>query len=318
MPCPLRIQFEGAFYHIMIKGYKKECVVNKQKRTSDIFHSPDDYQRFTEDLKFVSQAYNFIIHAFCLMSNHVHLFCETPIANLSEAMQRLNTRYKSYYNKKYKRKEGSVFRRRYKSILIDSDNYAGALSRYIHRNPIGSLVANAEEWLYSSCKDYFTGTRQYPFVEKNLVYNSFHSDINCARKMMKEFHYDESAKSWKPEDFMFGNSILGSEDFFIRHKQHIKELQNDCEFSGLAFLKQSDKLPSLKKFISDLKLPWREQRNYLAYALRTKTAMNTQEINDELGLKLSASALANRIRRVKSKSKNDSEVAKILLAIDKM
>lgn len=57
----------------------------------------------------VTESHNLVVYAFCIMSNHVHLYVETPEANLSIAMHHLLNRYKAYYNKKHKRMEGNVF-----------------------------------------------------------------------------------------------------------------------------------------------------------------------------------------------------------------
>jgi len=69
------------------------------------------------------------------MSNHFYLLLETPLVNISEFMRQFNIIYTSYYNRKYKR-VGHLFQGRYKSILVQKDNYLHILSRYIHFNPV--------------------------------------------------------------------------------------------------------------------------------------------------------------------------------------
>jgi len=69
------------------------------------------------------------------MSNHYHLLVETPKANLSQIMKHINGLYTQRYNRKHK-KDGTLFRGRYKSVLVDEDSYLLQLTRYIHRNPL--------------------------------------------------------------------------------------------------------------------------------------------------------------------------------------
>jgi len=121
----LRIEYEGAFYHITTRG-------NERK---EIFNNESDKAKFIDYLKQAFERFKVIIHVYCLMDNHYHLLMETPKANLSKAMHFINSGYTMFYNKKYRR-TGHLFQGRYKSILVDKDNYATALSSYIHLNPL--------------------------------------------------------------------------------------------------------------------------------------------------------------------------------------
>jgi REP element-mobilizing transposase RayT len=97
---------------------------------------------FLDLLLQIHRRYRFEIHAYCLMPNHYHILVRTPLANLSRGMRHLDGLYTQYYNRKYK-KDGALFRGRYKSILIDTENYLLRLSRYIHLNPVkAGLVIN--------------------------------------------------------------------------------------------------------------------------------------------------------------------------------
>ena len=90
------------------------------------------------------------MHSYCLMPNHYHLLLETPDSNLSRLMQQLNGRYTQSFNRRRKR-VGPLFQGRYKAILLDKDQYALALSRYIHLNPVkAKLVTQPEAYEWSS------------------------------------------------------------------------------------------------------------------------------------------------------------------------
>jgi hypothetical protein len=88
------------------------------------------------------------------MPNHYHIVVRTPLANLSDGMRHLDCLYTKYHNKKYQ-KDGALFRGRYKSILVDAENYLLTLSRYIHLNPIrANIVKHPAKYRWSSYKFY--------------------------------------------------------------------------------------------------------------------------------------------------------------------
>jgi REP element-mobilizing transposase RayT len=125
MPRPLRIEYENAFYHVMNRG----------RGRAKIFHGDNYYLAFLETLSEVHTRFNCVIHAYCLMGNHYHLLIETPNSNLSRIMRHINGVYTQRYNR-LKKTDGSLFRGRFKAILVDKDEYIMQLTRYIHRNPI--------------------------------------------------------------------------------------------------------------------------------------------------------------------------------------
>ena len=120
----LRIEYEGAWYHIMNRGAGKQI----------IFHNETHYNLFLKLLSEIHNRYRIEVHAYCLMNNHYHLLIRTPLANLSRAMRHINGVYSQRYNGLQKT-DGPLFRGRFKSIIIDSENYLLRLSRYIHLNP---------------------------------------------------------------------------------------------------------------------------------------------------------------------------------------
>jgi REP-associated tyrosine transposase len=83
MARPLRIEYEGAFYHVTSRG-------NERKR---IFSAKADYNQFKTYLKKAWEKYGCQLHCYVLMQNHYHLVMETPEGNLSQVMQYLNGSY---------------------------------------------------------------------------------------------------------------------------------------------------------------------------------------------------------------------------------
>ena len=80
MARPLRIEYEGAFYHVTSRGNMRQ----------EMFLDAEDYTRFLTTLSEVVERYRWIVHAYCLMRNHYHLLVETPERNLSSGMRQLN------------------------------------------------------------------------------------------------------------------------------------------------------------------------------------------------------------------------------------
>jgi len=98
MARPLRVEYEGALYHITSRGNARE----------KIFLADGDRSEFLGVLGEVVARFEWICHAYCLMSNHYHLLVETPSPNLSKGMQLLNGVYTQRFNRTTNR-TGHVF-----------------------------------------------------------------------------------------------------------------------------------------------------------------------------------------------------------------
>ena len=144
MARPLRIEYSGAFYHVTSRGNERKAVYKSQR----------DREKFFSYLESATERYGAVVHIFCLMDNHYHLLIETPSGNLSQIMHHINGAYTTYFNTKRER-SGHLFQGRYRAILIEVDEYAKELSRYIHLNPVRAGIAeNPEEYRWSSCQYY--------------------------------------------------------------------------------------------------------------------------------------------------------------------
>ncbi len=137
---PLRIEYNGAFYHVVTHGNGRLW----------LFKENSDYNYFLDILGIGVKKFKVKVHAFVLMRNHIHLLIETPLGNLSTFMKFVLSRYGSKYNKKSKR-HGSVFKSRYGSFLVQKDKYYLTLIRYIYQNPVkAKIVDRAEDYRWSS------------------------------------------------------------------------------------------------------------------------------------------------------------------------
>ena len=121
MARPLRIEFPDAVYHVS----------NYSLDNRRVFPSAKYYDAFLEGLGETCSRLNVEVHAFCLLRDQYHLVVKTPEANLSRFMRQVDGLYTQQYQR-MKRSEGSLFRGRYKAVLVQSEKYLLPLSRYIH------------------------------------------------------------------------------------------------------------------------------------------------------------------------------------------
>jgi REP element-mobilizing transposase RayT len=123
MARPIRVEFEGAVYHVTARG-------NERK---PIYRDDRDRERFLETLEETVERFGFVIHTYCLMPNH--LLAQTPRANLSDAAGWLQTTYSIRFNRRHRR-SGHLYQGRFKAHLVEEDAYARELIKYIHLNPV--------------------------------------------------------------------------------------------------------------------------------------------------------------------------------------
>jgi putative transposase len=121
----VRVQYEGAVYHVMARGNERR----------DIFRDDHDRLRFLETLGEAVGQFGLRLHAYCLMPNHYHLLLGTPRGNLSRAMGWFQTTVTARFNARHRRR-GHLFQGRFKAELVEADEYGRWLVEYIHLNPV--------------------------------------------------------------------------------------------------------------------------------------------------------------------------------------
>lgn len=141
MPRKPRMYLPGVPCHIIQRGNNRNAT----------FFAEQDYQFYLECLYEGSKKYHVDIHAYVLMTNHVHLLM-TPLAkeSISLLMQSIGRRYVQYVNKEYRR-TGTLWEGRHKSSLVDAERYLLVCSRYIEMNPVNaSMVSHPSLYKWSS------------------------------------------------------------------------------------------------------------------------------------------------------------------------
>ena len=204
MARPLRVEYPGAYYHVINRG-------NNQEK---IFKNDRDKEKFLEYLAKANQRFSIIIHTYCLMSNHFHLLVETPDPNLSMAMQWINVSYATYFNRKRGR-HGHLFQGRFKAILIDADEYLKHLSRYIHLNPVRAKMAPTPlKYQWSSYAAFIGKLKTPSFLETDWLLSNFGKRKKEAKQNYKAFVEDADVKTLEnPHKQLTAGFILGDLDF---------------------------------------------------------------------------------------------------------
>lgn len=159
MARPWRIQFPGALYHVTARGNNRQA----------IFLDDPDRQCFLELLAAAVPRFGLEILAFCLMSNHYHLFLRTRLGNLSRAMQWLNTTYTVRFKRRHRR-SGHFLQGRYKAVLVTEEAHWLHLSMYIHLNPVrAGLATDPAEYEWSSFRDYTRARSRFDWLKTEEI-----------------------------------------------------------------------------------------------------------------------------------------------------
>jgi len=204
MARPLRIEFAGALYHLTSRGDRREA----------IYEDDEDRQRFLDTVAEVVERYNWVCHAYCLMSNHYHLVAETVEGNLSRGMRHLNGVYTQASNRRHGR-SGHLFQGRFKGILVDRDAYLLELSRYVVLNPVRAGICEMpEEWPWSSYRA-MIGTAPAPkWLAVDGLLSQFGSPREQARRRYRAFVYEGMGQDiWQG---LRQQIYLGNEAFVTR------------------------------------------------------------------------------------------------------
>lgn len=163
MPRHKRIWYPGATYHIMNRGYDHKPV----------FLDDDDYAENLNLLNYTMWKFPFKLHAYCLMPNHYHYLIETMDIEIWTIMKFYSQMYTKYFNEKYDR-DGALFRGRYHSCEIRSDQYFLQTSRYIHLNPCkANIITNPEAYKWSSMGIYSGATHFNNLVDEERTLKYF-------------------------------------------------------------------------------------------------------------------------------------------------
>jgi len=176
--------------------------------------------------------WNLRVAAYCLMPNHYHLLVQTPDANISRCMRHLDGVYTQYFNRRNDC-DGQLFRGRFKSILIEVEQYLLHLVRYIHRNPLkAGLVDRIDKYPWSSHKGYLSRAEKWAWLYKGFLLSMLSKKKSEQLKNYRRFisqKDDEDEIVGKIIEKRRGPAILGSKDFIdlIKEKFFLKNIDDE-------------------------------------------------------------------------------------------
>jgi REP element-mobilizing transposase RayT len=218
MARPLRVEFDGALYHVTSRGNARE----------DIFDEDGDRKAFLETLGKVINRFNWLCHAYCLMDNHYHLVIETPEANLSKGMRQLNGIYTQVYNRRH-RTVGHVFQGRYKAILIQKESHLLEVCRYVVLNPVrAKATTRVEHWKWSSYRGTAGLGKSPPWLTIDPVLNQFGKRKYSAARHYRRFVREGISKPSIWEGIQ-AQVLLGNEEFVEKLKGYVKGYEEIAE-----------------------------------------------------------------------------------------
>ncbi len=155
MARPLRIEFPDACYHVSNVGLENQKIFPSQKY----------FEAFLAGLEETCFRLNVQVHAYCLLKDRYHLLIKTPEANLSRFMRQVDGLYTQNYQR-LKKSEGSLFKGRYKAVLIQPEKYLLSLSRYIHMSVRKNEL---DTWQWSSYSAYAGKSRAPDWLVRDEV-----------------------------------------------------------------------------------------------------------------------------------------------------
>ncbi|MGR3319397.1 MAG: REP-associated tyrosine transposase [Candidatus Anammoxibacter sp.] len=281
MSRPLRIEYDGALYHVTSRGNARKA----------IFKDDEDRVIFLDILQKVNERYNWLCHAYCLMNNHYHLLIETPDGNLSKGMRQLNGVYTQKYNRRNKR-TGHIFQGRYKAILIQKESHFLAVCRYVVLNPVRArAVKQPDEWKWSSYNATAGLERPPTCLTTDCVLAGFGKRRRHAEREYKEFVISGigGEKLWNE---VKGQSILGEDDFveeligYVIGSRDIKEIPKRQRYVNR---------PSLNELFKGIQLREKQKRTVKIVEAVNEYGYSQKEVADYLGIHYSTlSRLANK------------------------
>ncbi len=324
MARPWRIQYTNAIYHIISRGVAQ----------GEVFYADGDYHRFLEYLEKASEKFRLEIFAFVLMGNHYHLFLRTREANLSKAMQWVQTSYSIYFNRKYRR-SGHLFQGRFKSILVGEDSYWRGLSFYIHLNPVrAGIVKELEEYTWSSYHDYVKTKKIHPWLFCEGILEGLGKDENKSRAEYRKLIREKSGQEKKFLDEVKYGLILGSEEFvgWVQKKFINRLSARDAELPQKKMVGDDG---IVEKVLDEVARYFEVERSQLLqrkrrvpqrardvciYLLKEHSGLDNKKIGVVFGVSLSAVTKASlRIsERMKTERRLKQEIDQILYSIFKV
>lgn len=281
MTRPLRIEFNGALYHITSRGNARQA----------IFLNEEDFTAFLGILNSVVRRYNFLLHAYCLMNNHYHLLIETPEGNLSKGMRQLNGLYAQRFNQRHQR-VGHLLQGRYQSILVDKENYLLELSRYIVLNPVrAGMVKEPKDYRWSSYQG-TSGYQKIPGLFTDWILSQFGEEkttIKYQTFVLSGIKETSPLKEVKGQLYLGKKTFMDQIGHLLQGKDKLIEIPRKQRYINRL---------SLKKILNYQN---KNQRDQVIYIAHLEYAYTLKEIAEYLGIHYTT--VSRAVKRIEEKDK---------------
>lgn len=307
MARPLRIQFEGALFHVISRGDRDEAIF-KEDRLKEYFLGllEKGAERFETD-----------IYAYCVMATHYHLLLQLNKTNLVEFMHYLGSSYANYLvSHGWK---GHVFRGRYKAILVDREEYLLTVVRYIHLNPVAAgLVERPEQYPWSSYGAYLGGNEGRSWLKYDWLTSYFGQGLEEAISAFR--HFTEEGLSRDPSSYpdnLIGGLVLGRPEYIFRMLSRIED-DHICEYMRKKLSVPSLSLEEIHSRVCHVfalqnlrrgdyrnNPVYRRACDLFLYLAKNFSSSKNGAIGNELG-GVSGNAIASRYHKLRRKMERDN------------
>ena len=205
MPRRPRLHVPGGFYHVTLRGNHRQA----------IFFRDSDRARLDETVAESLDLLAARLHAYCWMTNHLHLLVQISNLPLGKLIQRIASQY-ARTTQAALQTTGHFFERRYHAVLVDADSYLLTLLRYIHMNPVrAALVSRPGDYQWSSHLEY-AGRRSQTWVTTEMALAILSPDRSKARSRYLELLAQPDELRWGVgllEPHRDNAFVLGSDEF---------------------------------------------------------------------------------------------------------
>lgn len=207
----LRIEKSNGVYHVINRGNYRQ----------DLFINQGAHQAFESCLFEACVKCGWILEGFCVMTNHFQLVIRTPEGNLVYGMKWLQSTFANRYHK-FRKVHGKLFQGRYKSLIVEEDDYLGALLHYVHLNPVRAGILSVESlhnYRWSSFWYLHHPSKRSEFMDCSgcLAAAGSLADTSVGRQKYREYLAWLSSDAGAQKELLFDRMsrgwAIGSKDF---------------------------------------------------------------------------------------------------------
>ena len=289
----LRVEYEGAIYHVMNRGDRKE----------PIFKTDKDRELFLDTLGEACGKTDWQVHAYCLMPNHFHLVVETPKANLVAGMKWFLGTYTARFNRRHKL-FGHLLSGRYKAQVVDGSGhgYLRTVCDYVHLNPVrAKLLAAAKplsQYQWSSWPEYLQApSRRWPWLRVDRLLGEYRipRDSTAGRRHLERemelrrqaeagADYKQVRRGWHVGDEPFRQELLGQMSGKVGREHYGQERAETAEHRAERIIREELKRHGWKEEDLSARLKGDPVKVKMAGRLRADTTMTVAWIAQRLAM----------------------------------